>query len=105
MYLVSFDTNGGLFLNKNKKRILIDLLYTVILIGILLLAYIIKNSIARGILLFVFSVILGVNSGLKLKDKIGSKICVTVLYGFLLFFNIILAVSSLYVVITAFIEA
>jgi hypothetical protein len=88
-----------------KNKILIDLLYSAILISILLIAYFIGNAIVTGLLLFVFSVVLGVNTALKLKNNMEGKFRAKFLYSLLLFLDIVLAVSSLFVVITAIIEA
>lgn len=88
-----------------KKKILLDLIYSVILLVILLIAYLIGNAIVTGILLFVFSVILGFNTAIKLKNSMDGKFQAKFLYSLLLFLDIVLAVSSMFVVITAFIEA
>jgi uncharacterized membrane protein YozB (DUF420 family) len=58
-----------------------------------------------GLLLFVFSVVLGVNTAIKLKNNMEGKFRAKFLYSLLLFLDIVLAVSSLFVVITAIIEA
>lgn len=97
--------NGGVLFKVNKKKILIDSLYAVILIGILLLAYFIGNPIVSGILLFVFSVVLGVSTAIKLKNSMEGRFRAKFLYSLLLFLDIVLTVSSLFAVITAFIEA
>jgi len=89
----------------NKKRILRDLLYTLVLLVILLTAYLVGNAIVTGILLFVFSVALGVSTAIKLKNNMDGKFQAKFLYCLLLFLDILLAVSSMFVVITAFIEA
>ncbi len=89
----------------NIKRIIVDALYSLILIGILLIAYFIGNPIVTGILLFVFSVVLGANTAIKLKNNMDSKFRAKFLYSLLLFLDIVLAISSLYVVIIACIEA
>lgn len=89
----------------NIKRILVDVLYSLILVGILLIAYLIGNPILNGILLFVFSVVLGANTAIKLKNNLDGKFRAKFLYSLLLFLDIVLAISSLYVVIIGFIEA
>lgn len=88
-----------------KKKILFDLLYSLALIVILLIAYLIGNAIVTGFLLLIFSAVLGVNTAIKLKNNMESKFRAKFFYGLLLFLDIVLAISSLFVIVTAIIEA
>jgi hypothetical protein len=91
--------NGGIIMKKK-----LDLLYAVLMILFLFFAYFIKNSIVQGISLLLFSVILAVNTAIKLKTKLNNKFRDKFFYGILLFLDIVLAASALFVIITAIIE-
>lgn len=82
-----------------------DIAHSVILVLFLVVASFISNSIVKGILLLLFSAVLIFNTVTKLKMKKDDKIRGRIFYAVLLFLDSILALASLYVVITAIIEA
>lgn len=92
--------NGGV---KIKKRW--DLIFASALVIFLIIAYFIGNSIIKGVLLFLFSAILIINTAMKLKGKHEDKFKDKFFYGILLFLEIVLAISALFVIVTAILGA
>lgn len=86
-----------------KKRF--DLIIASVLVVFLIIAYFIGNSFIKGILLLLFSVILIFSTALKLKGKLDDKFKDKFFYGILLFLEIVLAMSALFVMITAIFDA
>lgn len=82
-----------------------DIAYSLILILFLVVAVFIGNSIFKGILLLIFSTVLIFNTILKLKHKSEGRITGMILYGILLFLNSILALGSIYIIVSSVIDA
>lgn len=86
-------------------KIVFDIAVVVALILLLVVGLFVDNAIIRGILLLLFSAILAGNTIFKFKDKLKGNISGRVLYGILLFLELLLFISAFYVTITAIIEA
>lgn len=85
---------------------LYDIAHVVILVLFLIVAGFINNAIVKGILLLIFSAILVYSTITKIKMvKKNGKLRSKVFYGILLFLDSVLALGSLYVVISAIVEA
>ncbi len=82
-----------------------DILHAIILVSFLVIANFIGNAIIKGILLLLFSVVLIVNTIIKLKTKKDDKFGDKLFYSILLFLDAILVVGSIFVIATAVIEA
>lgn len=76
-----------------------DLIYAVILVMILIIAFLIGNSIISGVLLLLFSAILIINTSYQLSRKKGDKIKYKVFLIGLLLVDLVLAASAVIVVI------
>ncbi len=76
-----------------------DVVYAVILVMILIIAFLIGNPIISGILLLLFSAILIINTSYKLSRKKGNKFKYKVFLIVLLLVDIVLAASAVIVVI------
>lgn len=85
-----------------KRRF--DYLFAIILVLLLVLAIMIGNGVFKGIFLFAFSGILIINTVLILRGKQDNKFKNKFFLGVLLFLEVILAISSLFVIISAFIN-
>ncbi len=81
-----------------------DITHAVILILILVVAYFIGNTIIRGILLLLFSVILVWNTVAKLRMKKEDRFTDKIFLGILLFLDSILVLGSVYIIVSSFIE-
>lgn len=82
-----------------------DYLYAGILVLLLIAACIINNAIIKGILLLLFSGVLLFNTITKLNAKKEDRFRVKLFLGILLFFDSVLLLSSIYVVVSAILEA
>lgn len=78
-----------------------DIVQAAILILFLVAAGFIGNSIVKGILLLLFSAVLIFSTVSKLKKKKDDKIKSKIFYGILLFLDSVLALASLYVIISS----
>ena len=76
-----------------------DVLYAVILIMILIIAFLIGNAIISGVLLLLFSAILIINTSYKLSRKKGDNFKYKAFLIGLLLLDIVLAFSAVIVVI------
>ncbi len=76
-----------------------DLIYAVILVMILIIAFLIGNPIISGVLLLLFSAILIINTSYQLSRKKGDKIKYKVFLIGLLLVDLVLAASAVIVVI------
>lgn len=76
-----------------------DLIYAVILVMILIIAFLIGNPIISGVLLLLFSAILIINASYQLSRKKGDKIKYKVFLIGLLLLDLMLAASAVIVVI------
>lgn len=81
-----------------------DIIHAVIMVLLLAAACFISNAIVKGILLLLFSAVLIFNTILKLKTKKVDKIRGKIFYGILLFLDSVLALASIYVIISAIID-
>lgn len=84
---------GGIYM---KRRY--DILHAIILVLFLVIANFIGNAMIKGIILLLFSVVLIVNTTLKLKSKKDDKFRGKIFYGILLFLDIVLAIGSITVI-------
>jgi hypothetical protein len=82
-----------------------DITHAVILILFLVVANFLGNAIIKGILLLLFSGILVFNTVMKLKQKKENKFTDKILLGLLLFFDSILVLGSVFVIVSAIMEA
>jgi len=82
-----------------------DIIHSVILILFLVIAYFIENAIMKGILLSLFSGVLLFNTVLKLKTKKDDRFRDKIFLGILLFLDCVLLLGSVYVIISAVLEA
>ncbi len=85
-----------------KRR---ELTQSVILAVTLIFSVLISNLIIKGILLLIFSGILIFNILSILKKDREDKYIARVLYGLLLFLVSVLALASVYMIITSFVES
>lgn len=82
-----------------------DITHAVILILFLVVANFLGNAIIKGILLLLFSGVLVFNTVMKLKQKKENKFTDKILLGLLLFFDSILVLGSVFVIVSAIMEA
>jgi len=80
-----------------------DIIHAVILIGILALSNLIHNDIVKGILFFVFAVVLIINTANRFITKDENKKD-KALYGVLLFLDCVLAAGSIYVIVVSIVS-
>lgn len=92
--MVSSRYGGGVDLKRWY-----DLIYAVILVMILIIAFLIGNPIISGVLLLLFSAILIINTSYQLSRKKGDKIKYKVFLIGLLLLDLVLAASAVIVVI------
>lgn len=78
-----------------------DIVQAVILVLFLVAAGFIGNSIVKGILLLLFSAVLIISTVSKLKKKKDDKVKSKIFYGILLFLDSVLALASIYVIISS----
>lgn len=83
-----------------KRRF--DYLYAAILVLLLVLAIIIGNTVIKGVLLLLFSAILILNTVLIMRGRQDDKFVTKFFLGVLLFLEVILAISALFVIISVF---
>lgn len=81
-----------------------DFIHIVILVLLLIIANAIGNSLIKGILLLLFSGVLIFNAVMKLIQKKEDKFREKFLYGILLFMDVILAILSIFVIVSAILE-
>lgn len=77
-----------------------DVVHAIILVLFLVIADFLRNELLKGVLLLLFSVILIVNTVLKLKTK-SDKFRGKIFYGILLFLDTVLAIGAIYVIASA----
>ncbi len=82
-----------------KKRY--DMIQVAVLLVVLVLAVVSNNAVIRGLTLFVFSAALIVNTLWKLFAMKNEKLIRQLLYGILLFVELILAIGAVFAVVTA----
>jgi len=82
-----------------KKRY--DVIHAVILVLFLIIASLIGNALIKGILLLLFSGVLIFNTVMKLVIKKDDKFREKYLFGILLFFDLLLAIGAIFVIVTA----
>lgn len=78
-----------------------EIVHSLILILFLVIAYLVGNSILKGILLLLFSAVLIYNTIIKLNIRGVERLGHKVFYGILLFLDILLAIGALVVIISA----
>jgi hypothetical protein len=81
-----------------KKRF--DIIYVILLVLFLVIAYFIGNAIIKGILLLLFSGVLIINTVVKLWQKKNDKFRARFMFGILLFLEVILALGAVFVIIS-----
>lgn len=81
-----------------------DITHAVILVLFLIIANFIGNAIIKGILLLLFSGVLIFNTVVKLKVKKDDKFRDKIFLGILLFLDSVLALGSVYVIISALVD-
>lgn len=84
---------GGIHMKRQE-----DILQTIILISFLVIAHFIGNAIIKGILLFLFSTVLIVNTVMKVQTKKDDRLRAKIFYCIMIFFDGLLAASSIYVI-------
>lgn len=94
--MLSCDFIGGVYMKKKY-----DIAIALILLLLLVIGYFVGNAVIRGIILFVFSAALIINTILKLRAKMDGRFGVKFFYGILLFLEGILAIAAFYVTVTA----
>jgi hypothetical protein len=82
-----------------------DITHAVILILFLVVANFLGNAILKGILLLLFSGILVFNAVTKLKQKKEDKFTDKILLGILLFLDSVLVLGSVFVIVSAVVDA
>jgi hypothetical protein len=82
-----------------------DITHAVILILFLVIANFLDNAILKGILLLLLSGILVFNTAMRLKQKIDNKFTDKIFLGLLLFLDSVLLLGSVFVIISAIMEA
>ena len=82
-----------------KKRY--DMIQVVILLAFLVLAVLLDNAVINGLTLFLFSAALIVNTLWKLLTMKEEGFVRQLLYGILLFIEILLAIGAVLAVVTA----
>ncbi|MHB8129866.1 MAG: hypothetical protein ACYDEX_12785 [Mobilitalea sp.] len=80
-----------------------DILHAIILILFLVVANFVDNTTLKGVLLFLFSTVLIINTVMKLKMIKDDKFKRKFFYGILLFLEVMLAVGSIFVMVFSFI--
>ena len=91
---------GGIHMNRRY-----DILHAIILILFLVVANFVGNAMMKGVLLFLFSAVLIINTVMKFKMKKDDKFKSKFFYGILLFLEVMLAVGSIFVMVSSFIAA
>lgn len=81
-----------------------DFIHIIILVLVLVIANFIGNSLLKGIMLFAFSGLLVFNTVMKLRLKKDDRFKDKFLYGILLFLDVILALLSVFVIVSAILE-
>ncbi len=81
-----------------------DIVHAIILVLFLVFANFIGNAIVKGLLLLLFSTVLIINTIVKLRMKKNDKITDKIFYGILLLLDVVLAVGSIYVIVSAILE-
>ena len=80
---------------------LYNIIYALALVLLLIIIFIIKNEIVKGILLFLFAAVLIGNTIYKLMAKEEKKLGSKVFYSVLLLFEAVLAIGAIVVIAAA----
>ncbi len=78
-----------------------DVVHALILLSFLIIAHFLGSAVIKGVLLFLFSSVLIVNTVLKLKSKRKDKINEQIFYWVLLTLDVILAIGAMVVIISS----
>ena len=82
-----------------------DIVYAIALVLLLILSYLIGNAIIKGIVLLLFSAALIFNTAMKMKMKKDDSFAKKFFLGILMFFELLLALGAIFVIISAIIAA